>query len=155
MEPLTVAAAAGLVMKYLVPAIKDLGHEVLDSAEDSAGDEVVGFGKRLLHLLLDRQVQSGRVNPEFAVLESGIERRVRTLVENPAQDKAAIQLEGIIEELLTVNPALLSAITELVTRAPKAGPSQDDRSVNIGRDNLGTVVSGDRNTVMNSPPRRG
>ncbi len=34
MEPFTVAATAGVVMKYVLPAIRDLGEKVLETSED-------------------------------------------------------------------------------------------------------------------------
>jgi hypothetical protein len=153
MEPLTVAAATGLVMNYLLPAIRDLGQNVLESAEDSASNEVVGFGKQLLHLLLSRKSKADPTGSDVAILRKGIERRVRTLTDGPAQQKTVGQLEGTIEDLLMADPDLLPAITELLAKAPRAVFNQEGHSVHVGHDNFGNVVSGDGNTVVNRSRR--
>src|SRR5215216_1857469 len=112
MEALTAAAAAGLIMSYLLPAIKDLGVKVIEESEDSVSTAVVGFGKRLLHSLLRGRFQNKKTRPEITVLENSVERRVLALVKQPGQEKAASQLEGAIEDLLVADPDLLASITE-------------------------------------------
>jgi hypothetical protein len=151
MEPLTIAAATGLAMKYLVPAISELGQDVLESAENAAADEVVGFGKRILHLLLRRKGTS--TSPGVSILQEGIERRVRTLADDPGQIKASMQLEGTIEELLMADPEMLAEVTKLLARASTSQVSQSGRSIHIGHDNLGSAVSGDRNMVVDRSHR--
>jgi hypothetical protein len=51
-DPFAAAATAGAVMRYVLPAIRDLGERVLEASEDAAGNAVVGFGKRLLRAML-------------------------------------------------------------------------------------------------------
>jgi len=147
MEALTATAMAGVAMKYVLPAIRDLGEKVLEASEDSVSNAVVGFGKRLLRALLDRRAQADRSSPEVVALRNGIERRVLVLARDPAQHKAASQLEGAIEDLLMADSRLLALIAALLERAPRATARQGDRSSYVGGDNSGTVVTGDGNTV--------
>jgi hypothetical protein len=146
-EALTAAAAAGVAMNYVLPAISDLGEKVLEAAEDSVSNAVVGFGKRLLRALLGRQVQADQSKPEVVALRKGIERRVLVLARDPAQQKAASQLEGAIEGLLTADPGLQASTAALLETAPQATVRQGDRSSYVGGDNSGTVITGDGNTV--------
>jgi hypothetical protein len=99
-EALTAAATAGVAMKYVLPAIRDLGEKVLEASEDSVSNAVVGFGKRLLLVLLGRRAQADQSTPEVVALRKGIERRVLAVARDPAQQKAASQLEAAIEDLL-------------------------------------------------------
>ena len=147
MEPITVAATAGLIINYLLPAIRDLGEKVLEASEDSASTAVVGFGKRLLHTLLRGRARANQTRPEIAVLENGVERRVLAVVRQPGQEKAASQLEGAIEDLLVADPDLLAAITGLLKQAPKESARQGDRSSYVGGDNSGAIITGDSNAV--------
>jgi hypothetical protein len=90
-EALTAAAAAGVAMSYVLPAIRDLGEKVLEASEDAVSNAVVGFGKRLLHALLDRRARADQSGPEAAALRNGIERRVLVLARDLGQRKAASQ----------------------------------------------------------------
>ena len=146
-EALSAAAAAAVAMKYVVPAIGDLGAKVLETSEDSVSDAVVGFGKRLLRTLLGRRAQADQSRPDVAVLRDGLERRVLALARDPARPKAASQLEGAIEDLLAVDPGLLASTAALLEAAPPATVRQGDRSSYVGGDNAGTVITGDGNTV--------
>jgi phosphotransferase system HPr-like phosphotransfer protein len=146
-EAFTAAAAAGVVMKYVLPAIRDLGEKVLEASEDSVSNAVVGFGKRLLRALLGRRAQADQSIPEVVALRKGIERRVLVLARGPAQQKAASQLEGAIEDLLMADSSLLASIAALLEKAPEATVRQGDRSSYVGRDNSGTVITGDGNSV--------
>ena len=148
MEPITIAATAALVTKYVLSAIKHLGDKVLQKSEESAEDAAVGYGKRLLHLLLDRTRQGGQLNLREAALEGGIERRVRAIAEDPGREAVSIQLEGAIEDLLTADSALLASVVELLGRVPTDALQQSDRSSYVGRDNSGTIVTGDGNAVL-------
>lgn len=152
MEPLTATAAAALVMRYLVPAVKEFGEKVWDKAEDSAGDQAadaaVGFGRRLLQRLVPRHSESHPQSRDVALREEDVVERVTALAERPDDAKAAILAEGAVEALLARDPALLAALTELLAAAPKNAVQQGDRSVPIGRDNSGVVVTGDSNTVQ-------
>jgi hypothetical protein len=89
LEPLTAAAAAGLVVRYLLPAVA-----------------------------------------------------------SPDDAKAATLAEGAVEALLDAAPSLLTAIGELLAAAPKNAVQPGDRSVFVGRDNSGVIVTGDRNSVQ-------
>jgi hypothetical protein len=148
MEPITIAATAALVMKYLLPAIKNLGEKVLEQSENTVSDATVGFGKRLLHLLLHRGGQFDQSRPQATLLERGVERRVLAVVNDPGQMKAPIQLEGAIEDLLSADSDLLASIVELLDGAPTEEVRQGDRSSYIGRDNSGTIITGDGNAVI-------
>jgi hypothetical protein len=151
-EPLTAAAAAGLVVQYLLPAVKTLGETIWEkstaAASDQAADAAVGFGQRLLHRLLPRRPDSESAAGEIAVREKDVARRVNDLVARPDDAKAAVLAEGAVEGLLDVDPALLTAIAELLAAAPKNAIQQGDRSVTVGRDNSGVIVTGDSNTVQ-------
>jgi hypothetical protein len=147
MEAITAAATAALIMKYLLPAIRDLGEKVWETSEDALSTAVVGFGKRLLHTLLPGRLQPARTPPEIAVLENGIERRVLAIMKQPSQEKAASQLEGAIEDLLVADPDLLASITELLKQAPGESATQSGRLSYVGRDNSGAVITGDGNSV--------
>jgi hypothetical protein len=118
-EALTAATAAGVVMHYLLPAIRDLGEKVLEASEDSVSNAVVGFGRRLLHALLDRRAPADQSSLQVVALRKGIERRVLTLARDPAQQKAAGQLEGAIEDLLMADSSLLALIAALLEQAPQ------------------------------------
>jgi hypothetical protein len=147
LEPLTAAAAASAVMNYVLPAIRSLGEKVLEASEDSVSNAVVGFGKRLLHALLGRRAQADRSSPEVVSLRNGLERRVLALGKDPAQQKAASQLEGAIEDLLLADSSLLASIAALLETAPQATVRQGDRSSYIGGDSSGPVITGDGNSV--------
>ncbi len=147
MEPFTVAATAGVVMKYVLPAIRDLGEKVLETSEDSVSNAVVGFGKQLLHSLLPRRTQVDQPSPEVVALRKGIERRVLALAKDPAQQKAASQLEGAIEDLLMADSNLLASIAALLEKAPRATVRQGGRSSHVGGANSGVIITGDSNTV--------
>jgi hypothetical protein len=146
-EALTAAATAGVAMKYVLPAIRDLGEKVLEASEDSVSNAVVGFGKRLLLVLLGRRAQADQSTPEVVALRKGIERRVLAVARDPAQQKAASQLEAAIEDLLMADSSVLASIAALLEKAPPATVWQGDRSSYIGGDNSGTVITGDGNTV--------
>lgn len=135
-------------MQYLVPAVKDLGEKVLDASEDAVSNAVVSFGKRLLHCLLGRRDQASHTRPEIAILENGVQRRVRAMVRQPAEGKVTSQLEGAIEDLLSADPALLASITGLLKVAPKKSLKYGDQSSYVGGDNSGTIVTGDGNAVI-------
>lgn len=143
-EPLTVAAASALTMKYVIPAITHFGKYVLDASEEAAGNEVVSFGRRLLRALFQRTPATE--NDSAAALRDGIQRRVRRLVDDPKQEKVIAQLEGAIEDLLSAEPALLAEIVELLNRAPSS-LAQGQRSINVSGNNSGTLVTGDGNTI--------
>jgi hypothetical protein len=149
-EALTAAAAAGVVMRYVVPAIRDLGEKVLEASEDSVSDAVVGFGRRLLRALLGRRPPA-EPGPEAVALRNGIERRVLALARDPAQQKTASQLEGAIEDLLMADPSLLASVAVLLEEAPRATVRQGDRSSYVGGNNSGTIITGDGNTVGYGP----
>jgi hypothetical protein len=152
-DPFAAAATAGAVMHYVLPAIRDLGERVLEASEDAAGNAVVGFGKRLLRALLGRRPPAVQGSPEVVVLRNGIERRVLVLARDPAQQKAASQLEGAIEDLLMADSGLLASIAALLETAPRATAGQGDRSSYVGGDNPGTVITGDGNTVRHGSRR--
>lgn len=152
MEPLTAAAAAGLVVKYLLPAVKAFGEKVWERSEavasDQAADAAVGFGRRLLHGLLPHRPDGETAGAQVAVREKDVAKRVNDLVARPDDAKAATLAEGAVEGLLDADPALLAAIAELLAAAPKTAVQQGDRSVFVGRDSSGVIVTGDSNTIQ-------
>jgi hypothetical protein len=101
----------------------------------------------LLRALLGRRAQADQSRPEVIALRKGVERRVLALARDPAQQKAASQLEGAIEDLLTADSGLLASIAALLDRAPQATVRQGGRSSYVGGDNSGTVITGDGNAV--------
>lgn len=143
MEPISIAAVTAVAMKYVIPAIRELGEHVLEKSTDAVGDTVVGFGRRVLHLLL-----GGRTRGDQPVREAAVARRVVAVARNPEQSKASDQLEGVIEDLLAADPVLLDALSALLDRAPAKDAGATDRSVQVGRDNTGSIVSGDGNIIF-------
>lgn len=148
MDPLTATAAAALVMKYLLPAVKDLGAKILDKSETAAADATVGFGRRLLARLLPRRDTGEQPSVEVGLREQDVARRVHAVADRPGQDKPVIALETAVEDLLHADPGLLAAICELLAAAPKVAVRQGDRSGYVGGDNPGVIVTGDSNTVQ-------
>lgn len=142
MEPISIAAATVAVIKYVLPAIKEFGEQILEKSTDAASDTAVGFGRRLLHTLLGR-----RAHADQPALEAAVERRVIAVANDPAPSKASIQLEGAIEDLLTADPDLLASIVDLLDRAPVQVTRQGDRTSFVGRDNHGPIINGDGNIV--------
>jgi hypothetical protein len=155
MEPLTATDAAASVAKYVVPAAAALGAKVWDRASDTASDQAadtaVGFGRRLLQRLVPHRTseqQKGQAQPgDVWLREKDVIERVDALQSNPEDTKAVILAEGAIEALLAADPALLAAISHLLDSAPKTGWQHSDRSVSVGRDNPGVIVTGHSNTV--------
>lgn len=152
MEPLTAAAAAGLVVRYLLPAVRTFGEKVWEKSEaaasDQAAESAVGFGRRLLHRLLPRRPEGEAPGAKVAVREKDVVRRVNDLAARPDDARAATLAEAAVEGLLDADPALLAAIAQLLASAPKTAVQQGDRSVNVGGDNSGVIVTGDSNTVQ-------
>jgi hypothetical protein len=151
-EPLTATAAAALVVRYVLPAVKTLGEKVWEKSEaaasDQAADAAVSFGRRLLHRLLPHHPDGEPMAPEVVVREKDVAKRVNDLVARPDDAKVATLVEGAVESLLDTDPGLLAAIAELLAAAPRNAVQQGDRSVSVGRDNSGVIVAGDGNTVQ-------
>jgi hypothetical protein len=142
MEPISIAAVTAVAMKYVLPAIRELGEQVLDKTTDATSDTVVGFGRRVLHLLLDRPARGDQ-----PVLQAAVQRRVAIVAKDPGQSKATDQLEGAVEDLLMADAGLLAAVEELLERAPVEVVHHTDRSVHVGRDNRGAIMTGDSATI--------
>lgn len=150
-EPVSAAVTAALVMKYLLPAISDLGERVLGEVEESVSSSAVAFGKKLLQSMLRHR----RAIPEqggVAALEAVVERRVLGVANNPNESKPSVQLEAAIEDLLLEDSELRRSIQEMLQGAPKDQRSQSRRSVHVGRDSFGPIVAGDGNTVTQAWP---
>jgi hypothetical protein len=145
MEPVTIAATAALVMKYVLPAVKELGSSVLDKSQDEAGDATVRLGQRLLRQLL-RGRQTGSVDSPTGVLEQGIERRVDAISADPGRQHPQIQLEGAIEDLLTADPQRLASVRALLGQGTSDfSVRQGDNSVFTSGPVLGPVYGGSGN----------
>lgn len=142
MEPISIAAVTAVAMKYVIPAIRELGAQVLEKSTDTASDSMVGFGRRVLQLLL-----GGRTRGDQPVLEAAIASQVVAVAADPAQSKASDRLKVVIEDLLDADPALLEALVELLDRAP-GNVVGANRSVHVGRDSSGPIVNGDGNIVF-------
>jgi hypothetical protein len=152
MEPVTATVAAGLVIKYVLPAVRALGERVWDKAEDEAtgqaADVAVGFGRRLLQRLVPRRAEGAGQSGEVSLREQDVVARVDALRASPDDAKAAVLAEGAVEALLAADPALLATISDLLGSAPKTAVHQGDRSAFVGGDNSGVIVTGDSNTVQ-------
>jgi hypothetical protein len=152
MEPVTATVAAGLVIKYVLPAVRALGERVWDKAEDAAtgqaADAAVGFGRRLLQRLVPHRAEGAAQSGEVSLREQDVVARVDALRASPDDAKAAVLAEGAVEALLAADPALLAAISDLLASAPKTAVQQGDRSAFVGGDNSGVIVTGDSNTVQ-------
>lgn len=152
MEPVTATAAAGLAMKYVLPAVKALGERVWDRVEeaatDQAADAAVGFGHRLLQRLVPHRVEGSSRSGAVSLREQDAVERVDALRSHPDHEKAAVLAEGAVEALLAADPALLAAISELLASAPQTAVRQEDRSAYVGGDNPGVIVTGDSNTIQ-------
>jgi hypothetical protein len=77
-----------------------------------------------------------------------VAKRVNDLVVRPDDADGAVLAEGSGGGTAGRDPALLAALTELLAAAPKNAVQQGDRSVTVGRDNSGVIVTGDSNTVQ-------
>jgi len=158
MDPVTSAAVAAVVTRYVLPAIKSLGEQVLEKSGDAASDAAVGFGKRLLQMVLGRRGPAGRSRPDVAVLEQGIERRVLAIARDPGQPNTPVQLAGAIEDLLEADRELLASVVELLRQAPVGPPQQGAGAVDVDGDvtapiitnsSVGSVIS---NSTVNLGP---
>lgn len=147
MEPITVAASAGLVMNYLLPAIRHFGDRVLATSEESASNAAVALGTRMLRTMLPNREKVAPAHPGLATLQGGVERRVMAVASDPGDAKAAIQLEGAIEDLLVAAPEMFASIVRLLDQAPGGSAPQGHRASYIGGDSSGTVITGDGNSV--------
>lgn len=150
MEPLTAVAAAGLVVKYVLPAIKALGERVLDGSGAAAGDAAAAYGKRLLGALLHREDRRGGADEatgRVGVLQDGVRRRVRAMATGRDEAKTAAQLEAAIEDLLDAEPEVFDAVVTLLRDSPPDAHRAASRSVTVGGDNSGSIVTGDGNAI--------
>ncbi len=159
-EPVTTAAVAALVMKYALPAIKAWGVQVLDKSEDAASDATVGFGAKLLRRLLhhgDATTDTGAAAPgsassEVALRAQDVAKRLDAVTAAPDDAKAVAKLEGSVEDLLDADPALLTAIRQLLEAAPSVDVRQGDRGVYVGGDNSGVIATGNNNKIRQDRP---
>jgi hypothetical protein len=128
METVTAGAAARLVVKHVLPAVKALGERVWDKVEDTATDQAsdvpAGFGRRLLQRLVPHRSESHPQSRELAMREGEVVERVAALAERPDDLKAAILAVAAVETLLARDPALLAAIADLLAAAPKTASAQ-------------------------------
>jgi hypothetical protein len=80
-----------------------------------------------------------------------VERRALAVARKPDQ-RAAVQLEGAIEDLLSADPTTLGVIAALLEGVPSGGGQQQDRSSHVGGDNSGVIIAGDGNAVTGMNP---
>lgn len=147
MEPLTTAMAASVVMRYVIPAVTSLGARVLADVEASTSNAIVDLGRRLLRTMLRRE-DGATAEERSAPLVEVVERRVLKLANDPHEPRAAVQLEASIEDLLLADAALRESVQLLLERAPGIDERAGDRSVSVGRDNSGTIIAGDHNSLV-------
>jgi tetratricopeptide (TPR) repeat protein len=92
---------------------------------------------------------AGAPDSPAGVLEQGIERRVITISADPDQRNVQVQLEGAIEDLLTVDAERLAAVRALLGQAPSDfAVRQGDGSVFTAGSVHGSVYAGTGNTFF-------
>jgi hypothetical protein len=158
MDPSMVAVA---VTQFLLVAIEGLGDKIWEKASDAAPDEPARLGRRLLATLLHHDgghtdpaatetgssVQAGSGTPSKAAVIDA----VNDLVVAPADAYAAAVLELAVRELLAADPLLLAEVNDLLVKTQASVQQADDRTITIGRDQSGVLMTGDRNTISLIP----
>ena len=123
-------------MPLIGAAVGAYGSGVLTRVEDAAADATVGLGARLLDRIRHR------VNEPAAV-----DAAVVDLAGSPEDSDALGALRFQIRKALTDSPQLLAEITEMLP-ARGAVTAAGNRSVAIGGNNTGVVVTGDSSTTI-------
>jgi hypothetical protein len=147
-EPLTAIAAATAATNLIVKAAQTLGEKLLDKATDAAGDEGVSLARRLLDRLLHRASTTGD-DAKAERTQGALREALDELASSPADEDAAAAIRMTIRRRLEQDPQLLAEVRDLLaTPQAAATAAPGARSVAIGGDNSGVVVTGDSNTVQ-------
>jgi hypothetical protein len=139
--------AASMAMRYVIPAVTSLGARVLADAEASASSAIVDMGRRLLRTMLRGGADAPAAEASTPLAEA-VKRRVLKLANDPREPRAAIQLEASIEDLLLADAELRKSVQLLLERAPRIDERGGARSVSVGRDNSGLIITGDHNSLV-------
>ncbi|SEH03919.1 hypothetical protein SAMN05444920_14811 [Nonomuraea solani] len=107
-----IAALASQVMRYIMTTLGAFGTAVWAKAQDTAADETVSLGRRLLQRLGAREES-----------RPALEGAVADAVAEPADEDYAAALRGQIKKALAADPALAAEIEGMLAAAPiVAGP---------------------------------
>lgn len=120
-----------------LPILLKAGQRVAEDAADAMSGEVLEHAQRLWGRL--REKIGGKPAAEEAA---------RDVAERPDDQRARAALELQLEKLLAEDPELAADIARLWEDAKSAGVvAVGERSVAVGRDVSGTIITGDSNTL--------
>jgi hypothetical protein len=141
MEPISTAAVAAAITSIVVKAAEKLGDKLFDTATDAAADETTGLARRLISRLLHRgQGASTQESTQVALRDA-----LDGVVVSPQDTDAQASVRITVRRLLEQDPQLLDDVRALL---PASATASGARSVAVGGDNPGTIITGDSNTVQ-------
>lgn len=129
-------AVVGQAVPLIGAAVGAYGAEVLTRVEAAAADATVGLGARLLDRIRRR---TGK--------PAAVDAAVADLAGSPGDSDALSALRFQVRKALTEDPQLLAEIAEMIP-ARGAVAVEGNRSVGIGGNNTGIVVTGDGATTI-------
>ncbi|MEU4437254.1 hypothetical protein [Micromonospora chalcea] len=131
---LEVSALAAQVMPYVSAAVGAYGAGVLAKAQDVASDTTVGWGRRMLQLMMSR----GRSH--------AIEGAIVDLAGDPNDEDALAALRLQIRKLLAADEALATEVAEMAKSAHTRITASGSRSISA-QTISGVAVTGDNATI--------
>ena len=134
------AAAAAVVVPYVVQAVETFGEKVLEKSTDVAAESAAGFGAKLVQKLFHRD--GGRPQSARAI---AAEVAVRDLAQSPSDDDLQAAARVAVGKLLDDDHLLAGEIAGMLSSAPRIGGAE--RSITTVGQSGGMNVAGDRNKV--------
>jgi hypothetical protein len=128
----------------LLPALLNIGGRVAQETVDAAGDEAVGFARRLWEKL------RGKVEAKPAAEEA-----VKDVAENPQDEDLQTVLRVQLKKLLDEDPDLAAELSQLWDEGKATGAvtitvtASGAGSVAVGRDAVGSPIT----TTAPPPPK--
>ncbi|MFB4265146.1 hypothetical protein [Nonomuraea sp. GTA35] len=140
------ATLVGELSPYVTAAVGAYGAAVLARAHEEVADVTVGWGRRMLQQIFG-------VRPD----EDEVPETVIELAQAPDDPDLQAALRVQIRRVLAADEELAARLRAMLAeaRAETAGTgtatvtASGERSVAIGRDNSGTIVTGDHSTGFN------